>query len=182
VDTSAPWPEDAIEVAHVAGAWGVRGSIRLLPMASRPEALFSSKRWYLAPPDTAPHAPRALWRVREARQQGDGVVATLHELDSRDAAQQLRGWRIFVPRSSFPSAGTDEYYWVDLIGLVVHNRAGEALGQVLGLIDTGAHSVLRVGQPGMAASEERLIPFVAAYIDDVNLAERRIGVDWGLDY
>jgi 16S rRNA processing protein RimM len=61
----------------------------------------------------------------------------------------------------------------------VVNRQGERLGVVADLLDTGAHSVLRV-QP--AVGDERLIPFVAAYVDDVNLAERRITVDWGLDY
>jgi 16S rRNA processing protein RimM len=92
----------------------------------------------------------------------------------------MRGARIFVPRSSFPSAASDEFYWVDLIGLQVVNREGRPLGEVLGLIDNGAHSVLRVAPP--AAGAERLIPFVAAYIDRVDLAARRIEVDWGLDY
>jgi 16S rRNA processing protein RimM len=69
----------------------------------------------------------------------------------------------------------------------VVNREGALLGTVTDLLDTGAHSVLRVRRPDAAAGasldeSERLIPFVAAYIDDVNLAERRITVDWGLDY
>ena len=45
-------------------------------------------------------------------------------MDDRDAAEALRGARVFVPRSSFPSTGTDGYYWVDLIGLQVVNREG----------------------------------------------------------
>ena len=61
------------------------------------------------------------------------------------------------------------------------NRQGEALGAVVGLLDTGPHSVLRI-QPAEPQAEERLVPFVAAYVDDVNLAEKRITVDWGLDY
>ena len=63
------------------------------------------------------------------------------------------------------------------------NREGERLGTVTGLIDTGPHSVLRVAPtPGAAETDERLIPFVGAYVDDVSLAERRITVDWGLDF
>ena len=103
------------------------------------------------------------------------------------AAEALRGARVFVGRSSFPTAAADEYYWVDLIGLSVVNRAGETLGQVAGLLDTGPHSVLRVAPegtpPGAAAAEaERLIPFVAAYVDAVDLQARRITVDWASDY
>ena len=103
----------------------------------------------------------------------------------------MKGARLFVARSSFPTAGDGEFYWIDLIGLAVVNRQGEALGEVVGLIDTGPHSVLRI-RPASAAgetpaadeaeAEERLIPFVAAYVDGVDLAARRITVDWGLDY
>jgi 16S rRNA processing protein RimM len=55
---------------------------------------------------------------------------------------------------------------------------------VVGLIDTGPHSVLRVSHPDASAAEadERLIPFVAAFVDSVSLSQRRISVDWGLDY
>jgi 16S rRNA processing protein RimM len=41
--------------------------------------------------------------------------------------------------------------------------------------------VLRI-QSDDPKAEERLVPFVAAYVDDVNMAEKRITVDWGLDY
>lgn len=128
-----------------------------------------------------------LLRITLAREQGDAVVAAAQELPDRAAAEAIRGARVFIARSSFPSAGAGEYYWVDLIGLSVVNREGHLLGVVTDLLDTGAHSVLRIERPDAPAgaaldAAERLIPFVAAYIDDVNLAERRITVDWGLDY
>jgi 16S rRNA processing protein RimM len=61
------------------------------------------------------------------------------------------------------------------------NRAGEALGTVVGLLDNGVQSVLRIAPPE-GTGAERLIPFVAAYVDAVDLAARTIRVDWGLDY
>src|SRR5204862_268815 len=83
--------------------------------------------------------------------------------------QALRGRRILLGRSAFPKPPTDTYYWVDLIGLPVVNRDGAALGTVVGLVETGAHAVLRV-RPSEADADaaERLIPFVNAYIDDVD--------------
>jgi 16S rRNA processing protein RimM len=56
---------------------------------------------------------------------------------------------------------------------------------VTGLLDTGPHSVLRIAPEGADPGDEaaeRLVPFVAAYVVDVRLPERRIVVDWGLDY
>ena len=142
-------------------------------------------------PRPAAVAYPAVLRITHSKEQGDAVVATAQELPDRNAAEAMRGARVFIARSSFPTAGDGEFYWIDLIGLAVVNRQGQALGEVIGLLDTGAHSVLRLRRPGaeVAVSDdtpgdnsERLIPFVGAFIDDVNLADKRITVDWGLDY
>ena len=187
------WPDDAVEVASIVDAWGIKGWIKVQPYAADPQALFATKRWFLKPHESAlGHRPgRAaiptLLHIVQAKEHGDAIVAQAQEIPDRTAAEALHGVRIFVSRSSFPTADADEYYWVDLIGLAVSNRQGEALGTVVGLLDTGAHSVLRVAPDarpeGKNAQEtERLIPFVAAYVDSVSLSERRIVVDWGLDY
>ncbi|MEK8049121.1 ribosome maturation factor RimM [Ideonella sp. DXS22W] len=188
------FPDDAVEVGRVTGAWGVKGWIRVQPFSSDPKALFSSRRWFVRPPETDGPRPAAaaralpgLLRITHSKEHGDGVVASAQELPDRNAAEAMKGARIFIARSSFPTAGDGEFYWVDLIGLAVVNREGQALGTVADLMDTGAHSVLRIRRPEATdttppAEAERLIPFVAAFIDDVSLAERRITVDWGLDY
>lgn len=183
---AAPMPADAVEVGRVMGAWGIKGGIRVKPFAADPQALFSSKRWFLRPPEgPRPAGPKAqafpgLLRIITAKEHGDGVVATAQELADRDAAEALKGAAIFISRASFPTPDEGEFYWVDLIGLQVHNRANVALGEVVGLIETGPHCVLRI-QPAAAQAEELLIPFVDAYVDGVDLPARRIAVDWELD-
>lgn len=177
------WPDDAVEVGRIVGAWGVKGGLRVQPYAGAPQALFSSRRWFLRPPQsTAPLGASlpALLRVTQAREHGDGIVATVQDVADRDAAEALRGARIFVSRASFPTPEPGEYYWVDLIGLDVVNRDGLRLGEVVGLMDLGPHAVLQV-RPAGARGREVLIPFVAAYVDDVDLAARRITVDWAAE-
>jgi 16S rRNA processing protein RimM len=192
-DVDPAWPEDAIEVGRIVDAWGIKGWLRVQPFAADPQALFSSRRWFIKPPErpgikrpgVSPGAFPPLLKITQAREHGDGVVAQAKGVESRNDAEALRGARVFVGRSSFPTAGADEFYWVDLIGLAVVNRQGETLGTVVGLLDTGPHSVLRVapGDVGQGPPySERLIPFVAAYVDDVSLALKCITVDWGLDY
>jgi len=183
VGDTPPMPADAIEVGRVVGAWGIKGGIKVKPFAADPQALFSSKRWFVQPPDGP--GPRGLksvslptlLKVLSAKEQGDGVVATAQELPDRNAAEALQGARIFVSRASFPTPDEDEFYWVDLIGLAVFNRQNVALGAVVGLIETGPHCVLRI-QPADTAAPELLIPFVVAYVDSVDLPGRRIAVDW----
>jgi 16S rRNA processing protein RimM len=110
------------------------------------------------------------------------VVAQSRDISDRSAAEMLRGARIFVPRSSFPTAAQDEYYWVDLIGLDVVNREGLALGQVQELLSTGAQTVLVLAFEQDGKPHERMIPFVSVYIDAVELEQRCIRVDWQPDY
>jgi 16S rRNA processing protein RimM len=110
------------------------------------------------------------------------VVARADEVDDRAAAEALRGARIFVPRSSFPTADPDEYYWVDLLGLDVVNREGVALGKVKDLMSTGPQTVLVLEYEEEGKALERMLPFVAAYVDRVDLPGRKITVDWQADY
>ena len=198
---TAALPADAIEVGRIADAWGIKGWFKVLPHSASPEALFSSKRWYLLPPDrpmkpsraaeaTAPKAAQPwteplLLCIKEAKDHSDSVVACAQDIPDRNAAEALRGARIFVPRSSFPTAAEGEYYWVDLIGLQVVNREGLELGQVRDLMSTGPQTVLVIeAAPESEGGKplERMIPFVSAFVDGVDLPAKRITVDWQPDY
>ncbi len=189
------WPADAVEVACIVDAWGVKGWMKIQSYAPDPQALFAAKVWFLKAPEhrllipepgrAGSSLPAAL-RIAQVREHGDGIVASAEGVSDRSGAEALRGARIFTSRADFPKPRLGEYYWVDLIGLQVFNLQGEDLGRVIGLIDTGPHSVLRLLPAGKTApvkpDEERLIPFVSAYVGAVSLTERRISVDWGLDY
>ena len=177
-------PTDAVEVGRIAEAWGVKGWFKVHAHSSAPEALFSSKRWYLQAAERGPKtfSGTLLLKIREAKDHSGTVVATAQEVDDRTAAEALRGARVFVPRSSFPTASADEYYWVDLIGLAVINREGVALGLVKELLSTGPQTVLVMEYETEGKLLERMIPFVSAYIDTVDLPGRRITVDWQADY
>lgn len=213
LDDGVVWPEDAVEVGRIVDAWGVKGGIKVMPFSSDPQALFCTKKWFLRPPEQAAGAlsrpsaktgaaaaapavskpsaatparltaPRFL-QMTTVREQGDIIVGTAEGLGDRNDAEALKGARVFVSRSAFPTPEPDEYYWIDLIGLNVVNRQGEFLGQVADLMATGPHSVLRCVVPAAEGQDavERLIPFVSAYIDSVSLADKRIVADWGLDY
>jgi len=199
---TAALPADAIEIGRITDAWGIKGWFKVLPHSASPEALFSSKRWFLLPPDRPMKPKRAtdgvaskaeptawteplLLSIKEAKDHSDTVVACAQGVDDRNAAESLRGARIFVARSSFPTAADGEYYWVDLIGLHVVNREGVDLGHVKDLMSTGPQTVLvieAVPEAEGGKPVERMIPFVANFVDDVDLPGKRITVDWQPDY
>lgn len=185
-------PADAIELGRVGEAWGIKGWVRIQPHSADTEALFATKDWYLQPPEPrfvrgfSAFQGSVLSRVADIKVHADGVVARFEGMDDRNAAEALKGVRIHLPRSAFPATPEGEYYWVDLIGLQVFNREGVDLGVVRDLMPTGPTSVLVLEYPlvqdGVETVAERLIPFVSAYIDDVDRVARRITADWGVDY
>ena len=189
---ASPLPADAVELGRFLDAWGVKGWVHIQPHSADTRALFESPEWFLLPPEArfgrgfSAFAGPVRARVAEIKVHADGIVARLDGMSDRNGAESLKGARIHVPRSAFPPAEEGEYYWVDLIGLEVVNREGVHLGVVRDLLPTGPTSVLVMEYTetvdGAEKTAERMIPFVAAYIDDVDLKARRITADWGVDY
>lgn len=205
--TPCDLPSDAVEMGRIADAWGIKGWIKVHAYSASADALLAGTEWFLQPPvapfDRGFTAFKGTIRVevKEIKPHADTLVALCDASPHRNAAESLKGARIFMSRSQFPqTSDPDEYYWVDLLGLRVVNREGVALGVVRDLMSTGPNSVLvieytvaapvadvsGVGEPTapVAASKqaERLIPFVAAYVDKVDKAAGVITVDWQEDY
>jgi 16S rRNA processing protein RimM len=146
-----------------------------MPWSEAPDTLLAYPSWALRP------AGGTTWRdveIVEAKAQGPGIVAHFRDVDTREAAAALRGSEVGVPRAALVAPAAGEYYWTDLEGLEVVNRAGSSLGRVVGVAGNGAHPILRVAADG----QERLIPFVPAYVDRVDIAGGQIAVDWQQDY
>jgi 16S rRNA processing protein RimM len=173
-------PDDLTQVGYVSGPFGVTGSIRVTPFSVDADALLNVKTWWLDKPSMRSVS------VRTAKMHGGDVVSQLVGLLGRDAAEALKGAGVFVSRAEFPPLPEDEYYWSDLIGLDVVNLQGEHLGTVTDLMHNGAQSILRIAPAPDAASDskapERLIPFVDQFVKTVEIAAKKITVDWGLDY
>lgn len=171
---------DAIVVmGEVVGPYGVRGWLKVRSFAESPAALLDFGQWWLKP------ARGAAWKEfsrLDGRLHSGSLLVTLGGVDSREAALAMKGFEVGVPRGALPAARQGEIYWEDLKGLAVVNRTGIVLGEVRGVVDHGAHPLLRVGPAAGAAGAERLIPYVPAIIDRVDMEARRIDVDWGTDY
>jgi 16S rRNA processing protein RimM len=180
----ATLPDDAVEVGRILDAWGIKGWFKIQPHSASPEALFSSKRWFLQPTERGPRPfeGTVLLRIVQAKEHSDSVVASAEDIPDRNTAERLKGSRIFISRSSFPTPSPDEFYWVDLMGLQVINREGVELGTVTDLMATGPNTVLVLQWQAQGQTHERMIPFVNAYVDRVDLSARRILVDWQPDY
>ena len=167
-----------IVLGRIVAPFGIKGWVRIAPFGDDPESWGEMSQWWISRDDGAADDAWQAVEITECRAHGTGLIAALREVPDRNAAEAVKGWFVGAPREALPEPGDEEYYWADLIGLSVLNKDGEALGEVAGLMSTGAHDVLRA----VDGDTERLIPFVAAYVLDVDAAARRITVDWQKDW
>jgi 16S rRNA processing protein RimM len=168
-----------VVMGEVAGAYGVSGALRIRPYTAAPETLLGFAAWWLKP------ARGLNWREfarTDGRAHSGALIARLAGIETREAALAMKGASVGVPRNALPAAAEDEIYWDDLVGLAVSNRAGIALGVVVGLSAHGAHPLLRLARPAGERGPERLIPYVPAIIRRVDVETGRIEVDWEADY
>ncbi len=147
---------------------GVRGEIRLQSFTAEP----------LSIADYGPLFDKSSARrfvLKGAREQGrDILVVSVEGVTSRDAAQQLTGVELYLPRENLPAPEEDEFYLADLIGLSVENEAGAALGKVIALRNFGAGDILEVlPQTG---GETQFYPFTKVLAPIVDIPGGRIVV------
>jgi 16S rRNA processing protein RimM len=160
-------------MGRIAAPFGVKGWIKVQPETEGPGGLLAYKTWWLLGRDGD-------WReaaVAEAKVQGAMLAARLEGCRDRDSAAALRGDSVAVPRSQLPQARSGEYYWADLLGLRVVNTQARELGRIEQILQTGANDVLVV-----RGDRERLVPFIADVIREVDTATGVVRVEWGVDY
>ena len=195
-------PADLVELGRIVSAYGVRGWVKVQPHSSNSQVLLKSKTWWLQAPVPkiglgALSLPYSVGVVA-CRPQGATVVAQLDAVAHRDQAEALKGHTVWVPRADFPPADDNEYYWVDLIGCRLfgdHDGQAALIGQVVDVVDNGAHAVLRVARATFDNEDnlvllqtprgkpiEVLVPFVAAHVHTVDLAAKRLDSNWPVEF
>ena len=159
---------DRVCVGAIAGAFGVRGEVRLKSFCTEPAAIAD-----YAPLESEDGAQR--FTVAITRPVKNGFAARLGGIGSKEEADALRGTRLFVPRDRLPSLPDDEFYHADLIGLSVSDTGGAVLGQVIAVQNHGAGDLLEIKVPGASATV--LLPFTRADVPTVDLGAGRIVAD-----
>ncbi len=160
---------DKILVGRITAAHGVRGWVKVRSFTRPVENILNYTPWLLAT-----RAGLMSREVLESRQQGNGFIVRLAEVDDRDQAQSLGATDILVPRDSLPVLKPGEHYWHDILGMTVVNAGGEELGIVKQVLETGANDVIVV-----EGAQRWLIPWVRdVYITGVHPDSNRIEVDW----
>ena len=154
--------DDLILVGRVAGAFGVRGEVRITSFTAEPAALLDYK-------DLRREDGSVGLTLTSGRPAKGGVVCRAREVETREQAEALRGLKLFIPRSVLPDPDEDEFYVTDLIGLALRSPDGEALGTIRSVQDFGAGDLLEVQPPEGGATW--YLPFTREAVPEVRLAD-----------
>lgn len=157
-------------VGAIAGAFGVRGEVRIKPFTAEPEAIAG-----YGPLETEDGARR--FTLRLTRPIKGGLAGRLSAVATREQAEALRGQRLYVARDALPedALDEDEYYHADLVGLAVVDLSGKPLGTVRAVLDFGAGDLLEVVGPGL--KQAALLPFTQEAAPHVDLARGEVTAD-----
>ncbi len=178
IDTVGPDPNDAIEdirltVGVILGAHGVQGEVKMLLHTDHPDSLLDIEQVYLGDSDE----PTALEGIRF---HGDGALIFLGGVETPEQAKALRGTPVRIAGADARPLEPGEHFYYQLIGLKASTPEGESLGEVIDIIETGAHDVLVIAPEGSRASRspagELLIPHHSSYVLDVDPAAGTITV------
>jgi 16S rRNA processing protein RimM len=160
---------DLVCVGAIAGAFGVKGEVRIKPFTAAPETVFALGP--LLDEEGAARLTVTSWRVI-----GDGFAAFAEEVPTREAAMAMKSQRLYVERARLPDTAEDEYYHADLVGLRVVGLDGAPLGEVRGVQNFGAGDLLEIWKtPGVR--QPWMLAFTTAAVPRVDLARGEIVID-----
>ena len=152
-------------VGAIAGAYGVKGEVRLKSFCAEPSDIASYG-------DLLTEDGVKSFEVALSGAIKNGFAARLSGVASKEAADALKGVRLYVPRDRLPEAGDDEFYHTDLMGLEVVDTGGTVIGRVKAVLNHGAGDLLEIEGPGL--KQPVLLPFTREAVPTVDLGLGRI--------
>jgi 16S rRNA processing protein RimM len=166
-DDGATAPPGLICLGVVLGAHGVRGAVRIKSFAMNASDIAA-----YGPLQSDDSARRFCLTVRGVSR--GAVLAEIDGVERREAAEALKGTRLYVPRDALPETGDDEFYHADLIGLGARTVNGEAFGVVKSINDYGAGDVIEIEREN---EQSIFLPFTRDIVPEIDLAGGSLVID-----
>jgi 16S rRNA processing protein RimM len=159
---------DRVLLGVVAAPHGVRGLVRIKSFTEDPMAMASYG-------PLSDETGKRQFRVEALSPSRGAVLARSDGVADRNAAEALRGLKLYVDRSALPETDGQEWYEADLLGLAAVGRDGRDWGKVLAFHDYGAGQSIEVS--GGAGGKPVLLPFTTEAVPEIDVAGGKVIVD-----
>lgn len=168
-----------LRLGSINGSHGIKGWVKVFSYTDPLEAILDYSPWTLKKGREVKEV-----KISEGRISGKRLIVRLEDVDTRNAADALIGYEIYIEQDALPELEPGEYYWYQLEGLLVRDGEGTVFGRIDHMLDTGANDVMVVKPTESSIDDqERLIPFVEdVSVIEVNKAAGEVVVDWQIDY
>jgi len=161
--------KDRVLLGVVAAPHGIRGAVRIKSFTEDPMSLGAYG-------PLSDESGRKEYRVEPLSAARGAVLARIEGVADRDAAEAIRGLRLYVERERLPEAGEREWYEADLIGLPAVGRDGRDWGKVMAFHDFGAGRTMEVSG-GTASRQSVMLPFTDEAVPEVDVEGGKVVVD-----
>jgi len=153
-----------ILLGKVAATHGVRGQLRVVPFSGLFDTFLAVRSVMLK--DAAGRLKE--YEVASAAVHGKKLLLSFKGFTDINQVLDLVGSELLVGRDQLPPPDEDEFYWYDLIGMTVVTAAGDRLGVLESIIETGSNDVYVVKSP----DREYLVPALAEVVTSIDLAAK----------
>lgn len=164
-NAAAPF-RDAVLLAVVLSAHGLKGEVKLKTFTQNPEALTGYG------PVTAGDGRQFEIAALRPVKTGE-ALASFQGIADRDAAESLNGQRLYVPRAALPKPSEEEFYHADLIGMAAEDAQGKRLGTIRAIHNFGAGDVIEIADEGGGS---QFVSFTRDAVPIVDLEGKRVVV------
>jgi len=164
----APDKKGMVLVGAIAGAFGVKGEVRLRAFTEKKDGVIAYGPLY-------DESGKVLLKPKNWRELKDGVAVVAPEVKSREQAEKMKGQKLFVPRSNLPATAEDEFYVVDLLGSKAEALDGTVLGDIVAVWNFGAGDIIEYRPPNGGPNVR--VTFTKETVPHVDLAAKRVVID-----
>jgi len=160
--------DDLTWFATIIGAHGIKGAVRVKFFTETPDYYLSVKIFFLE--NAGQLLPLKVSRILPSKK---GWIIFFEEIDSRNAAENIKGCRLLLPDEQLKPLEYGEFFVHQLIGCRVEDKNGRFLGKVTDFMETGANNVYEVHN----GESEFLIPDVPHVVLELDLEKQCMVID-----
>ncbi|MBU6429040.1 MAG: 16S rRNA processing protein RimM [Cyanobacteria bacterium REEB65] len=151
-----------VTIGRVLRPHGLQGEVKVEPLTADLGRFARLRRVFAAGPD----AQRIELEVSGARTVQGGVLLRFTAIDTPEAAAELRGCTLEVPRDEAILPPSGQTLFADVIGLTAREAGtGRAIGTVKAIVAAG-NDLLEIA----AANGDILVPWVPDLVGEIDLA------------
>jgi 16S rRNA processing protein RimM len=157
-----------IAVGRITKGVGLKGEVNIAPLTDSLQR-FEKLKTVWTGADESQAAKHAVTAVRATR---TAVVVKFEGIDSRTAADALRGQLVFIAAKDVVVPKKGSYFIHDIVGMIVEIESGEEIGTVHEVMQFPANDVWVV----RGKEREFLIPAIKDVIRSVDVQRRKVTI------